>query len=127
MDYPAAKLKEFVMKLKSLVLSLALVLVLSGSALAAEATVHFFVVPASLPAERLNAFNDFLAKTAGGFTTSRSMGVSMSAQGKKISSENLSYTVSAPKNVAKEIKVYLKEKCGQNDVFMLIWKAERVE
>ena len=110
-----------------LTLSLGLVLLLASAALARKATVHFFVVPQSIPAEQLSSLNDFLIKTAGGFTASRSMGGTMGSLGRDYSPENLSYTVAAPKNVAKEIKGYLKNNCGQKEVFMLVWPAERVE
>jgi len=113
--------------LPTLALALGLVLLLAPVALARKATVHFFVVPQSIPAEQLSSFNDFLIKTAGGFTASRSMGGAMGSLGRDYSPENLSYTVAAPKNVAKEIKGYLKNNCGQKAVFMLIWPAERVE
>jgi hypothetical protein len=119
--------KEFCMKLKSLLLTLALVLALSGSALAAKATVHFFVVPAGIPTEQLAEFNKFLLHSAGGFTVSRSTGAAASASGHEYAPENLSYTVSGPRNVARQIKAYLKRNCGQQDVFMLTWPAERVE
>jgi len=115
------------MRFKSVLLALALVLLLSGSALAAKAMVHFFVVPASIPDEQAHAFNDFLIHTAGGFTVSRSTGGTVGNLGKEYTPENLSYTVSAPKNVSKEIKGYLQKNCGQKQVFMLVWPAERVE
>jgi len=115
------------MKLKTILLSLALVLMLSGSALAAKATVHFFVLPAGIPAEQLAKFNEFLVKTAGGYTVSRSTGGDMGDLGKGYAPENVSYTVSAPKNVARQIKAYLKTNCGKDQVFMLTWPAERGE
>jgi len=115
------------MKLKTILLSLALVLVLSGSALAAKTTVHFFVIPASVPTEQLTKFNEFLVHSVGGFTISRSTGGSMGLSGPQYDPENLSYTVAGPKNVGKAIKAYLKKNCGLSDVFMLVWPAERVE
>jgi len=115
------------MTLKSFLLAVVLVVLLAPAALARKSTVHFFVVPSSIPSEQLTKLNDFLIHTAGGFTASRSFGGTMGSLGKDYSPENLSYTVSAPKNVAKEIKGYLKTNCGLKEIFMLVWPAERVE
>lgn len=116
------------MRLKHLAISLAIVAMAASSAFAASpVTVHFFVVPASIPAEKLNALNDFLIRTAGGFTASRSMGGTMSNLGKDYAPENLSYTVSAPRNVGGEIGGYLKKSVGLKDVFLLTWPAERLD
>jgi len=114
-------------KLLLLSLALGLVLLLAPAAHARKATVHFFVIPASIPAEQLNKLNDFLITTAGGFTASRSTGGAMDSLGRDYSPENLSYIVSAPKNVAREIRGYLQKNCDQKSVFMLVWEAERVE
>jgi hypothetical protein len=114
------------MRTKSLFAALALVLLLSSTAFAAgKTTVHFFVVPAGIPAEQLAKFDDFLIKTAGGFTASRSFGGAQTSYGNDYAPENLSYTVAAPKNVAKPIMEYLKKNCGQKDVFILVWPADR--
>jgi hypothetical protein len=114
------------MRMKSLFAALALVVLLSSTALAAgKTTVHFFVVPASIPAEQLAKFDDFLVRTAGGFTATRSFGAAQTTYGKDYAPENLSYTVAAPKNLAKPIMDYLKQNCGQKDVFILVWPAER--
>jgi hypothetical protein len=115
------------MKLTRLALSLVLVLLMAGSALAAKATVHFFVVPAGLPSEKLHDFNAFLVETAGGFTVSRSTGGDSASFGAGYSPENLSYTVSAPKNLSKEIGGYLKKELGQKRIFLFSWPAERLE
>jgi hypothetical protein len=113
------------MRFKSVLLALALVLALSGQALAARTMVHFFVVPATIAEEKLHAFNAFLVRTAGGFTVSRSTGADTASFGAAYAPENLSYTVAAPKNIGKEIKAYLKKNCGEKDVFLLVWPADR--
>lgn len=115
------------MRVKSVLFTLALVLALSTSAFAAKAMVHFFVIPAGIADDKLHDFNEFLIHKAGGFTVSRSTGGSAGSFGKEYAPENLSYTVSAPKNVGKEIKAYLQQNCGQKDVFLLVWPAERVQ
>lgn len=115
------------MKLKALVLALALVVLASSSALAAKATVHFFVVPSALPSEKLHDLNAFLVKNAGGYTVSRSTGGDSASFGAGYAPENLSYTVSAPKNLGKEIGGYLKKQLGLKPVFLLTWPAERLE
>ncbi|MBU1229446.1 MAG: hypothetical protein KKA55_05780 [Proteobacteria bacterium] len=115
------------MRLRSLALAFALVLTLAPAALAAKATVHFFVIPAAIPAEQLAKLNDFLITTAGGFTASRSTGGDMGDLGRDYRPENISYTVSAPKNVAREIIGDLKKNCGQKGVFMLTWPATSVD
>lgn len=116
------------MKLKHLVISLAIVAMAASSAFAGSpVTVHFFVVPASIPAEKLNALNDFLIRTAGGFTASRSFGGAQNSLGKDYAPDNLSYTVSAPKNVGGEIGGYLKNNVGLKNVFLLTWPAERLD
>ncbi|SNS20653.1 hypothetical protein SAMN04488503_3182 [Humidesulfovibrio mexicanus] len=115
------------MKLTRLALSLALVLLMAGSALAAKATVHFVVVPAALPSEQLHDFNAFLVKNAGGYTVSRSTGGDSASFGAGYAPENLSYTVSAPKNLSREIGGYLKKELGLKKIFLLTWPAERLE
>jgi len=115
------------MKLTRLALSLALVLLMAGSALAAKATVHFFVVPAGIPSEKLHDLNTFLVKTAGGFTVSRSTGGDSASFGAGYAPENLSYTVSAPKNLAREIGAYMKKELGQKRIFLFSWPADRLE
>lgn len=122
------------MKLKSLLIILALVVVAASSALAASpaaakrtATVHFFVVPAGIPSEKLHDLNAFLVKNAGGFTVSRSTGGDSASFGAGYAPENLSYTVSAPKSLAREIGGYLKKELGLNRIFLLSWPAERLE
>ncbi|MDP2848555.1 MAG: hypothetical protein Q8O35_10235 [Humidesulfovibrio sp.] len=116
------------MRLKHLVISLAIVVMAASTALAGSPViVHFFVVPASIPAEKLNGLNDYLIKTAGGFTASRSFGGAMGNLGKDYAPENLSYTVSAPRNVSGEISGYLKKSFGLKEVFLLTWPAERLD
>lgn len=115
------------MKLTRLALSLSLVLLMAGTALAAKATVHFFVVPAGIPSEKLHDLNAFLIKNAGGFTVSRSTGADTVSFGAGYAPENLSYTVSAPKNLSKEIGGYLKKELDQKRVFLLCWPADRFE
>lgn len=115
------------MKLKSLLLALALVASLVSSALAGTpATVHFFVVPAAVSDEKLHDLNTYLIKNAGGFTASRSTGGDIGTLGKEYAPENVSYIVSAPKNMGKEIGAYLKQKLGLKQVFLLTWPAERL-
>ncbi|MDR3640525.1 MAG: hypothetical protein P4L39_04305 [Humidesulfovibrio sp.] len=113
------------MRIKSLLTALALVVLLSSTALAEKTIVHFFVLPASIPSEQLVKFDDFLVHTAGGFTATRSYGGAMTSLGKDYAPENLSYTVAAPKHLRKEIMDYLKKNCGQKEVFMLVWPADR--
>jgi len=116
------------MKLKALVLALALIVLASSSALAARpVTVHFFVIPAAMTDEKLHDLNTFLIKSAGGFTASRSTGGDTGTLGKAYAPENLSYTVSAPKNLGKEIGAYLKKELGLPQVFLLTWPASRLE
>ena len=86
---------------------------------------HFFVVPASVSAQKLPAFNDFLIQTAGGFTVARSHGGSLSSADRKIRLDNWSYTVAADTDISQEIMDYLKVKCGLPGVFILVWAAER--
>lgn len=115
------------MKLKHLALSLALVVLAATSALAGKVTMHFFVVPASLPTTQINALNDYLVHTAGGFTASRSFGGALNSAGRDYAPDNLSYTVSAPKNLSKEIGAYIKTQLGQKDVFLVTWPADRLD
>lgn len=115
------------MKLKSFALAFLLVVLAASSALAAKATVHFFVVPAGISAEQMHDLNTFLIKSAGGFTASRSTGGDTGNLGKEYAPENLSYTVSAPKNLGKEIGGYLKKSLGLKQVFLLTWPAERLD
>ncbi|GEM_PF-1213712 len=105
--------------------ALALVLALAPAALAQRSIVHFFVVPASVAAQKLPALNDFLVQTAGGFTVSRSHGASRSSAGRRIRLDNWSYTVAADTDLSQEIMDYLKAKCGLPSVFILVWEAER--
>jgi len=115
------------MKLKHLALSLALVVLAATSAFAGKVTVHFFVIPAATPAPQINALNDYLIHTAGGFTASRSFGGAQNSLGKDYAPDNLSYTVSAPKNLGKEIGGYLKKDLGLKNVFLLTWPADRLD
>lgn len=122
------------MKLKSLPMVLVLVALAASSALAASpapgkrtVTVHFFVVPAGIPSEKLHDLNVFLVKSAGGYTVSRSTGGDTASFGAGYAPENLSYTVSAPKNLAREIGGYLKKELGLKRIFLLSWPAERLE
>lgn len=115
------------MKLRVFLLSLSVVVLMAGSALAAKATVHFLVIPASLPSEKLHDFNAFLVKKAGGYTVARSTGGDSASFGAGYAPENLSYTVSAPKNLSREIGEYLKKELGQKRLFLLTWPAERLE
>ena len=105
--------------------ALALVLALAPAALAQKSVVHFFVVPASVSAQKLPALNDFLVQTAGGFTVSRSHGGSLSNAGRRIRLDNWSYTVAADTDLSQEIMDYLKAKCGLPGLFILVWEAER--
>lgn len=111
--------------LLTLALSLGLVLLLATAALARKSTVHFFVLPAAVPAQDLPALNDFLVKTAGGFTASRSHGGRAGRKAKTIRLDNWSYTVAADKDLSGEIMDYLKQKCGLESVFMLVYEADR--
>jgi len=122
------------MKLKSLLMVLALVLLAASSALAASpaaakgtVTVHFFVIPAGVASEKQHDLNTFLIQKAGGFTASRSTGGDIGSLGREYAPENISYTVSASKNLAKEIGGYLKKELGLKKVFLLSWPAERFE
>lgn len=111
--------------LRSFFLALALVLLLVSTAFAGKATVHFFVVPASVSAEKLPALNDFLVKTAGGFTAARSHGRGAGSTSRKIKLDNWSYIVAADKDLSGEIMDYLKTQCGLPGVFMLVYEADR--
>ncbi len=112
------------MHLKSLLLSIVLSLALATSALAGQTVVHFFVLPASTPASELTQLNDFLIKTAGGYTSMPTRGGDTDSKDGS-AKENISYLVAAKKNLSKQIAAYLKEKAGMSGVFMLVWKAER--
>jgi len=110
---------------KALFLALALILLLASAAFAGKATVHFFVVPSAVSAQNIPALNDFLVKTAGGFTAARSHGQGPGSTGRKVKLDNWSYTVAADRDLSREIMDYLKENCGLPGVFMLVWEAER--
>jgi hypothetical protein len=111
--------------LKSFFLTLALVVLLAPAAFARQTTVHFFVVPASVSAQKLPALNDFLVHSAGGFTATRSHGRGPGSTSRKVTLDNWSYTVAADKNLSREIMDYLKTQCGLPSVFMLVYEAER--
>jgi len=114
------------MSIKSFILSLALVVALASSALAGQTTVHFFVLPAATPASELTQLNEFLIKTAGGFTSMPTRGGGpMEAGSATAGKDNVSYLVAAKKNLSKQIMGYLKEKTGLKEVFILVWKADR--
>ena len=109
----------------ALALALALVLLCAPAAFARKATVHFFVVPSSVSDQNIPALNDFLVKTAGGFTAAHSHGRGPGSTDSEIKLNNWSYTVAADKDLSREIMDYLKVKCGLADVFMLVYEAER--
>jgi hypothetical protein len=109
----------------ALPLALALVLLCAPAAFARKATVHFFVVPSSVSAQNIPALNDFLVKTAGGFTAANSHGRGPGSTSREIKLNNWSYTVAADRDLSREIMAYLKQQCGLPDVFMLVYEAER--
>ena len=115
------------MRMKTFLLTLALVLRLVPAALAGgrKATVHYMVLPSSIPAEKITEFGAFLDKTAGGFTAMRVHG---SHQGSGVDSFNetgTAYLVAADKDFSKEFMAFAKEKLGLKSLFLLVWKADR--
>lgn len=115
------------MRLKSCLIALVLVLLLATSALAGGKTalVHFVVVPASVPAEKLSEFSAFLDNKAGGLTAFRTHGSHLGSGVGAIDEKNVSYLVAADKDMSKEIVAFAKERLGLPGIFLLVWKADR--
>jgi len=99
----------------------------AAPAFAAKAYVHFFVVTAEMPKEKIAAMQEFLARTAGGYTFAKTEGAALGKDGVKAPEASHSYLVSASKPLGREIADYLKKNCGEKSVFLLTWEAERYE
>ena len=115
------------MRLKTFLLTLALVLALVPAALAGgrKATVHYMVLPSSIPAEKVTEFGAFLDKTAGGFTAMRVHGSYQGSGLGAFDEKGTAYLVAADKNHSKEFMAFAKDKLGLKSLFLLVWKAER--
>ncbi len=109
------------------VLALLAVLLSGVPAFAGKAYVHFFVVDAALSKEKTLALQEFLARTAGGYTLAKTEGAAMGKDGVKPPEASHSYLVSASRPLGGEIVDYLKRNCGEKTVFLLTWEAERFE
>lgn len=115
------------MRVKSLLLSLVLVLALASAALAGgrTATVHYMVLPGSVSAEQVAEFSAFLDKTAGGFTAMRVHGSHQGSGLGAFDEKGTAYLVAADKNHSKEFMAFAKDRLGLKSLFLLVWKAER--
>lgn len=115
------------MRLKEFLLGLVLVLAFASAALAGErtATVHYMVLPNSVPAEKVAEFSAFLDKTAGGFTAMRAHGSYQGSGLGAFDEKGTAYLVASDKNHSKEFTAFAKDKLGLKSLFLLIWKAER--
>ncbi len=93
--------------------------------------VHYFVVPSVLPggvnaAERLPALRMFLSKLAGGYTQlGMTQGGWVNPKGGLETERNISFLVSAEKDVSKEIAAYLDRHFPAKARYLLVWDAVR--